>query len=58
MNESFEFDFQTESRIVLSIGGITIVIASVGCSLGIFGYVGVPTTLLTIEVQSFVVSEI
>ncbi|KAL6255124.1 hypothetical protein P5V15_013454 [Pogonomyrmex californicus] len=44
-----------ESRIVLSIGGIIIVIASVACSLGIFGYIGVPTTLLTIEVIPFLV---
>ncbi|XP_011706426.1 PREDICTED: Niemann-Pick C1 protein-like [Wasmannia auropunctata] len=40
----------TESKIVLSVGGIIIVIASVGCSLGVFGYIGVATTLLTIEV--------
>ncbi|KAL0126706.1 hypothetical protein PUN28_005221 [Cardiocondyla obscurior] len=45
----------TESRIVLSVGGIIIVIASVACSLGIFGYIGVPTTLLTIEVIPFLV---
>ncbi|XP_011865983.1 PREDICTED: Niemann-Pick C1 protein-like [Vollenhovia emeryi] len=45
----------TESRIVLSVGGIIIVIASVACSLGIFGFVGVPTTLLTIEVIPFLV---
>lgn len=45
----------TESKIVLSVGGIIIVIASVACSLGIFGYAGVPTTLLTIEVIPFLV---
>ncbi|CAL1681672.1 unnamed protein product [Lasius platythorax] len=45
----------TESRIVLSIGGIIVVIASVACSLGIFGYAGVSTTLLTIEVIPFLV---
>nr|XP_012232256.1 PREDICTED: Niemann-Pick C1 protein-like isoform X2 [Linepithema humile] len=44
-----------ESKIVLSIGGIIVVIASVACSLGVFGYVGVPTTLLTIEVIPFLV---
>ncbi|KAL6429081.1 hypothetical protein ACFW04_008102 [Cataglyphis niger] len=44
-----------ESRIVLSIGGIIVVIASVACSLGVFGYAGVPTTLLTIEVIPFLV---
>lgn len=45
----------TESKIVLSVGGIIIVIASVGCSLGVFGYIGVATTLLTIEVIPFLV---
>ncbi|KAF7384137.1 hypothetical protein HZH66_012387 [Vespula vulgaris] len=43
------------SKIVVSIGGIIIVIASVASSLGIFGYIGVPTTLLTIEVIPFLV---
>ncbi|EFN76025.1 Niemann-Pick C1 protein [Harpegnathos saltator] len=46
---------KSESRIVLSVGGIVIVIASVACSLGVFGYIGVPTTLLTIEVIPFLV---
>ncbi|XP_076237952.1 NPC intracellular cholesterol transporter 1 homolog 1b [Calliopsis andreniformis] len=43
------------SKIILSVGGIIIVMASVACSLGVFGYVGVPTTLLTIEVIPFLV---
>lgn len=43
--------FLIHSKIVLAIGGISIVIASVSCSLGIFGYIGVPTTMLTIEVR-------
>ncbi|KAI4483549.1 hypothetical protein M0804_007809 [Polistes exclamans] len=43
------------SKIVVSIGGIIIVIASVISSLGIFGYIGVSTTLLTIEVIPFLV---
>ncbi|XP_076281170.1 NPC intracellular cholesterol transporter 1 homolog 1b [Lasioglossum baleicum] len=43
------------SKIMLSIGGIVIVMASVACSLGLFGYIGVPTTLLTIEVIPFLV---
>ncbi|XP_076381020.1 NPC intracellular cholesterol transporter 1 homolog 1b isoform X2 [Megalopta genalis] len=43
------------SKIMLSIGGIVIVMASVACSLGVFGYIGVPTTLLTIEVIPFLV---
>lgn len=43
------------SRLVLSVGGIAIVLASVSCALGFFGYIGVPTTLLTIEVIPFLV---
>ncbi|XP_076646594.1 NPC intracellular cholesterol transporter 1 homolog 1b [Halictus rubicundus] len=43
------------SKIMLSIGGIVVVMASVACSLGLFGYVGVSTTLLTIEVIPFLV---
>ncbi|XP_053973229.1 NPC intracellular cholesterol transporter 1 homolog 1b-like [Hylaeus volcanicus] len=45
----------TNSKMMLSIGGIIIVMASVACSLGVFGYIGVPTTLLTIEVIPFLV---
>lgn len=41
---------QANSKIILSVGGVIIVIASVACTLGVFGYIGVPTTLLTIEV--------
>ncbi|KAG6801155.1 NPC intracellular cholesterol transporter 1 1b [Apis mellifera caucasica] len=48
-------EYFANSKIMLSVGGVVIVIASVACSLGIFGYVGVPTTLLTIEVIPFLV---
>lgn len=41
-----------ESKIILSTGGIIVVLAAVGGSLGIFGYIGVTTTMLTIEVES------
>ncbi|XP_076621985.1 NPC intracellular cholesterol transporter 1 homolog 1b [Colletes latitarsis] len=44
-----------KSKMMLSIGGIIIVMASVACSLGIFGYIGVSTSLLTIEVIPFLV---
>jgi hypothetical protein len=37
--------------VTLGIGGIVIVLMAVGCALGIFGYAGVTTTLLTIEVR-------
>lgn len=40
-----------ESKIILAVGGIVVVLAAVGCSLGIFGYIGVTTTMLTIEVS-------
>lgn len=45
--------FQLESKITLAFGGIIIVLCSVGCSLGFFGYLGISTTLLTIEVRYF-----
>ncbi|KAJ8924000.1 hypothetical protein NQ315_006776 [Exocentrus adspersus] len=44
-----------ETKILLAVGGIVIVLSSVGCSIGICGYVGISTTLLTIEVIPFLV---
>lgn len=46
---------QVDTKIVLAVGGILIVLCSVLCSLGFFGYIGLPTTLLTIEVIPFLV---
>lgn len=46
---------QVDTKIILAIGGIIIVLCSVLCSLGLFGYIGLPTTLLTIEVIPFLV---
>lgn len=40
-----------ESKITLAIGGIAVVLSSVFCSLGFFGYLGIQTTMLTIEVN-------
>jgi Niemann-Pick C1 protein len=40
-----------DSKVTLGVGGIVIVLMAVGCTLGIFGYAGVTTTLLTIEVS-------
>lgn len=40
---------------MLAIGGIFVVGSSVACSLGIFGYIQMPTTMLTIEVIPFLV---
>lgn len=46
---------KVESKIILAVGGIIIVLVSVFCSLGFFGYLGVETTMLTIEVIPFLV---
>lgn len=46
---------QLDSKVTLAVGGISIVLGSVACSLGFFGYLGFPTTLLTIEVIPFLV---
>ncbi|XP_046615474.1 NPC intracellular cholesterol transporter 1 homolog 1b-like [Neodiprion virginianus] len=43
------------SRITLSVSGIVIVLLSVACSIGIFGYLEVSTSLLVIEVIPFLV---
>lgn len=44
-----------DSKVTLGVGGIVIVLMAVVCALGIFGYAGVTTTLLTIEVIPFLV---
>lgn len=43
------------SKITLAVGGIAIVLISVLCSLGVFGYLEVATTMLTVEVIPFLV---
>ncbi|EDV95122.1 NPC intracellular cholesterol transporter 1 homolog 1b [Drosophila grimshawi] len=47
--------FLRESRIMLAVSGIVIVLASILCSLGFWGYLGVTTTMLAIEVLPFLV---
>ncbi|XP_058443946.1 NPC intracellular cholesterol transporter 1 homolog 1b [Malaya genurostris] len=47
--------FFNESKITLAVGGITVVLVSVACSLGFFGYLQLATTMLTIEVIPFLV---
>lgn len=42
---------QIESKISLALGGVTLVMLSVGASLGFYGYVAVPATLFVIEVS-------
>lgn len=44
-----------ESRIVLALSGVTLVMLSVVASLGFYGYVAVPATLFVIEVIPFLV---
>ncbi|KAH8410547.1 hypothetical protein KR009_000183, partial [Drosophila setifemur] len=44
-----------DSKITLGIGGVIIVLASVVSSIGIFGYIGVPATLIIVEVIPFLV---
>nr|CAD7409445.1 unnamed protein product [Timema cristinae] len=44
-----------DSKITLGVGGIVIVLMAVVSAIGIFGYCGVVTTLLTIEVIPFLV---
>uniref|UniRef100_A0A3Q2Z477 Niemann-Pick disease, type C1 n=1 Tax=Hippocampus comes TaxID=109280 RepID=A0A3Q2Z477_HIPCM len=44
-----------DSKISLAIAGILIVLSSVASSLGIFSYVGIPLTLIVIEVIPFLV---
>ncbi|CAG9821327.1 unnamed protein product [Phaedon cochleariae] len=47
--------FFYESKFSLGLGGIVIVFSAVGCSIGICGYCGLTTTMLTIEVIPFLV---
>nr|XP_040583729.1 NPC intracellular cholesterol transporter 1-like [Lepeophtheirus salmonis] len=47
--------FLIESKITLAIGGVLIVIISVGASVGIFGFIDVPATLIIFEIIPFLV---
>ncbi|XP_044592078.1 NPC intracellular cholesterol transporter 1 isoform X2 [Cotesia glomerata] len=44
-----------DSKITLGLGGVFIVLASVVCSVGLFGFIGLPATLIIIEVIPFLV---
>ncbi|XP_022916873.2 NPC intracellular cholesterol transporter 1 isoform X2 [Onthophagus taurus] len=44
-----------DSKITLGLGGVFIVLASVISSVGIFGFIGVPATLIIVEVIPFLV---
>lgn len=47
--------FQLESKIMVALGGVVIVFSSVASAVGICAYIGLKTTLLTIEVVPFFV---
>ncbi|XP_075980245.1 Niemann-Pick type C-1a isoform X2 [Anticarsia gemmatalis] len=44
-----------DSKVTLGLGGVLIVLASVVCSVGMFGFAGVSATLIIIEVIPFLV---
>lgn len=44
-----------DSKITLGLGGVVIVLASVVSSVGMFGFIGVPATLIIVEVIPFLV---
>ncbi|XP_071451302.1 NPC intracellular cholesterol transporter 1 isoform X2 [Hetaerina americana] len=44
-----------DSKVTLGLGGVLIVLASVSSSVGLFGFIGVPATLIIIEVIPFLV---
>ncbi|KAG8224451.1 hypothetical protein J437_LFUL003174, partial [Ladona fulva] len=44
-----------DSKVTLGLGGVLIVLASVASSVGLFGFIGVPATLIIIEVIPFLV---
>ena len=47
--------FMIESKITLGLGGVLIVLLSVAASIGTFGFVGVPATLIISEIIPFLV---
>ena len=52
-SSSVEYDKyfpQIESKIVVGLGGVSIVLLAVSSSLGIYGFIGVEATLFVIEV--------
>lgn len=44
-----------DSKITLGVGGVVIVLASVISSVGMFGFIGIPATLIIVEVIPFLV---
>ena len=44
-----------DMKFTVGIGGVVIVLSSVACSIGVFGFIGVPATLIIMEVVPFLV---
>ncbi|XP_075262325.1 NPC intracellular cholesterol transporter 1-like isoform X3 [Convolutriloba macropyga] len=44
-----------DMKITVGLGGVVIVLSSVACSIGVFGFIGVPATLIIMEVVPFLV---
>ena len=48
--------FFVEGKLSLSLGGVILVLLSIVCSVGIYGYCGVPATLIIFEILPFLVN--
>lgn len=55
MLASFHLISQVESKFLLSVGGVTLVLLSTTATFGSYGYIGVPATLLVMQVSFFFV---
>ena len=44
-----------DMKLTVGLGGVVIVLSSVACSIGVFGFLGVPATLIIMEVVPFLV---
>lgn len=53
--QSSFFPFKVQSKVILGLVGVVIVMLSVTASIGIFAFAGVPATLIIIEVVPFLV---
>ena len=51
----FVSTFQVDSKIILGLTGVSIVLLSVAASVGFYSYLNVPMTLIIIEVVPFLV---
>ncbi|XP_072013548.1 NPC intracellular cholesterol transporter 1-like [Amphiura filiformis] len=44
-----------DSKVTLGLGGITVILLSVFASMGVYAFIGIPTTLIIIEVVPFLI---